>query len=98
MEQWHFIFAYHSNKSHDIMVPLVWASTVSSYMYVDIFSHLYLCLSFPNNNSHASGKRLLSNLRCIKIVTGPHSINTKSLSVLVRAMGFEYPLGTGCVI
>ena len=30
----------YSNMSHDIMVPLVWASTVTSS--VDIFSHFYL--------------------------------------------------------
>ena len=46
-----------------------------------------------NNNSHASGKRLVSNLRCsvgansIKIATGPHSMNAKSFLVLVRANG-----------
>ena len=72
------------NKSHGIILNLVCASTDPSY--VGVFRHFYFCLSSLDvvthykdyKDSNASGKRFVSNLRCL---VGKHYKNSKDLSM-----------------
>ena len=84
--------------SHDIMVPLVWASTVTSY--VDI-SALFTSVCRSKTLSHFTIIRMQVWIQIcvaqwaknIHIVTGPDSVNVKSLLVLVRAKGVRLSTG-----